>query len=127
MQPRMSACDLGSFGISRTSRDTLNESDMEMWSPACVTWREALAAAFPIMADWPISAGTPSGTAVRLELRIGHDHIVLFVDHRCCMHVLSRPLGCIPLQVQISMPRACTQAKWPTYGDLGCVAWHVRH
>ncbi len=67
MRPRMSACDLGSFGFGRGSLEPSSESDFVTWSPACVTWREALAAAFPIMAAWPLSVSTPGGKTVRQE------------------------------------------------------------
>lgn len=66
-QPRMSAFNVASFGFGRTSLYPSTDSDLETWTPACVTWREALAAAFPVLAAWPLSTGTPGGTAVRRE------------------------------------------------------------
>lgn len=137
MQPRMSAFDLGSYGISRASRDTLNESDLlDPWNPACVTWREALAAAFPILAAFSHSAGMASGTAVRRELGMAHALLQslampnpLFNVHLCCLCTF----GCPSVQVQLICGCACLESGTMAYAwCLGMctvtrAALNVRH
>ncbi len=66
-RPRRSLTDLGSLA-GTSSFDTLSDLEVESGGggggggAACVTWREALAAAFPIMAAWPLSASVASRT-----------------------------------------------------------------
>ncbi len=114
MRPNMSTCDLGSFAIGRTSHDTATDSDMEPWSPACVTWREAMATAFPIMAAWPLSVSTPGGVVGRAEFAV-----LCSPMFYCSVHMVATVWSTVDAVV---LRLACGREGSALCGDPGCAA-----